>query len=433
MKKEDKVSGAVSIRNYILHPQSLKKIAICFFTGIPSGLPLAFIVNLLPVWFIEQGIDIKTIGLFTLIQLPYSLKFLWSSFIDNYFFKGLGRRRTWMLFSQIILFLLLSSYAFFNKKLNNMQMLLLLSFLVVFFSATQDIVVDAYRRDILSDNELALGNSIFVNSYRLASFIPASLSLILTKYFSWQVIFMINGMCMLPGIVLTLLISEPSYTNLENSNYFKTIIAACKDFFSRNGIKQGLMILIFILLYKLGDSMALSLIAPFYLKMGYSPADIGLIVKSFSLWVSIIFGILGGIIILKIGLNKSLFFFGLVQMITILGFVWLSSFGEFDIITIQEKLKLALVVVLEYIGIGLATSAYIAFIYKQTNPLYSATQIAFLLSLSSVPRTIISSTSGYLIYFLGGYYNFFLFCFLLSIPGMIILFKVAPLNEKYSS
>ncbi|TCJ98446.1 PAT family beta-lactamase induction signal transducer AmpG [Volucribacter psittacicida] len=407
-----------------------RNMLICVFTGFSSGLPLYILVSLIPIWLRNQHIDLATIGLLTLTSLPYTWKFLWSPFLDR-FSLPLGRRRGWILVSQLGLILSLASFGFLQPtKTEHLTLVAILASLTAFLSATQDIVLDAYRREILTDNELGLGNSIHVNAYRIAGLIPGSLSLILSDHLPWDRVFIITALFMLPGIFMTLcLAKEPQVALRPNRTLRETVLEPFQEFFHRKGIMSALGILAFIFLYKLGDSMATALISPFYLDMGFSNTDIGIVVKNASLWPMIIAGIIGGIIMLKIGINKALWLFGLVQIITILGFAWLASHGRFEQINSYALISLTIVVAAEYIGIGLGTAAFVAFMARETNPIYTATQLALFTSLAALPRSLFNSQAGILIdYF--GYYHYFWFCFWLAVPGMLCLIWVAPWREK---
>lgn len=438
---------------FLRQPAMLRRMLICVFTGFSSGLPLYFILNLIPVWLKTEQIDIKVIGLMSLVQLPFTLKFLWAPFLDSMPLPILGRRRGWMLSTQIGLLLIMATYAFFHPQ-RDLYFIIGISVMLAFFSATQDIVIDAFRREILSDNELGLGNAIHVNAYRIASLIPGSLSLVLSAHMDWSWVFWITAFFMLPGIAMTFMVKEPAINQSAPRTLIDTVVLPFSEFFTRKGITHGIFVLAFIFLYKLGDSMATALASPFYLDMGYSPQDIGLIAKNAALWPAIIFGILGGIWMLKIGINKALWLFGVVQMVTILGFVWLSHGGVYASsplfcqmdawqngtvsmqlllhtpnVGIAQRWGLAAVIGAEAIGVGLGTAAFVAFIARETNPIYTATQFALLSALSAVPRTFVNASTGYLIDSLG-YYHFFWLCFFLAAPGMLLLAKVAPWHEK---
>lgn len=408
-----------------------RNMLICLFTGFSSGLPLYIIVSLLPVWLRSEQVDLETLGYFTAVTLPFTWKFLWSPLLDRYVPPFLGRRRGWMLISQILLIISLALFGFISPTdEQGLALIAALAVLCSFFSANQDIVLDAFRREILSDAELGLGNSIHVNAYRISGLVPGSLSLILSDYMDWQTVFIITALFMLPGILMTLFLAkEPQISSNSHRTLQDYIVKPFSEFFQRKGIASALMILAFIFLYKLGDSMATALISPFYLDMGYSRSDIGIIAKNASLWPMVAASIVGGIMMLKIGINRALWLFGLVQIVTILGFAWLAHHGRFEQIGLYEKVALSLVIAAEYIGVGLGTAAFVAFMAKETNPLYTATQLALFTSLSALPRATLNTQAGAWIKALG-YYDYFWLCFWLAVPGMICLFWVAPWNEK---
>ena len=404
-----------------------RNMLICIFTGFTSGLPLYFLINLIPAWLRTENIDLKTIGLMSLIGLPFTWKFIWSPVMDAVHPPFLGRRRGWMLVTQIGLLLTLAAYAFLNPH-QHLPIIIGLSVVVAFFSASQDIVLDAFRREILPDQELGLGNSIHVNAYRIAALVPGSLSLILADIMPWNSVFLITSLFMLPGLLMTLLLAqEPDMPPTAPRTLTQTVVEPFQEFFSRKGTQQAILVLLFIFLYKLGDSMATALATPFYLDMGFSKTDIGLIAKNAGLWPAVIAGILGGVWMLKLGVNKALWLFGVVQLVTILGFAWLASFGKFDTITLTEKTMLAGIIGAEAFGVGLGTACFVAYMARETNPAFTATQLALFTSLSAVPRTFMNASAGFLIEKMG-YVNFFWLCFILGIPGMLLLFKVAPWN-----
>ncbi len=408
-----------------------RNMLICIFTGFSSGLPFYILISLLPIWLRSEQVDLKTLGYFTAVTLPFTWKFLWSPLLDRYSMPFLGRRRGWILVSQILLLISMALFGFISPHTNQgLTLIAGLATLCSFFSANQDVVLDAYRREILSDEELGLGNSIHVNAYRIAGLVPGSLSLILSDYLPWQTVFIITALFMLPGIFMTLFISREPKIELNSHRTLKdNVIEPFKEFFNRKGIWSALAILAFIFLYKLGDSMATALISPFYLDMGFSNSQIGLVAKNASLWPMVIASIIGGIVMLKIGINKALWLFGVVQIITILGFAWLAKQGPFAQIGTYELFALSLVIAAEYIGIGLGTSAFVAFMARETNPLYTATQLALFTSLSALPRATLNTQAGTLINWLG-YYDYFWLCFFLAIPGMLCLIWIAPWRQK---
>jgi PAT family beta-lactamase induction signal transducer AmpG len=400
-----------------------RRMLICVFTGFASGLPLYLLLNLVPAWLKTEGVDIKTIGLFALIQFPYTWKFIWSPLLDRFVVPALGRRRGWMLLTQVGLLLVIATLGGFSPQ-TEMSTIVLLCTLLAFLSATQDIVLDAYRRELLSDTELGLGNSVHVNAYRIAGLIPGSLSLILSDHLPWSMVFIVTALFMLPGMAMTLLVSEP-HRAAPPKTLREAVVEPFHEFITRQGWQSALLILAFLFFYKLGDSLCTALATPFYLEMGYSKTDIGLIAKNAGLWPAVIGGLLGGLWMLKIGINRALWLFGVVQVVAIFGFAWLASLGHQDIIGAAERVSLAWVIGVEAFGVGVGTAAFVAFIARTTHPAYTATQFALFTSLAAVPRTFMNATAGWLVEGMG-WTMFFLLCALLAIPGMLLLLKVAP-------
>ena len=400
-----------------------KHMLICIFTGFSSGLPLYILIALLPAWLRSEGVDLKVIGLFALIQLPFTWKFLWAPLFDRYS-PPMGRRRGWLIISQLALLLSIPAFGALYPKID-LWTIAYLATVIAFFSASQDIVLDAYRRELLLDSELGIGNAIHVNAYKIAGLIPGSLSLILADHLPWNSVFLITALFMLPGIIITILVKEPALQNGSPKTLKAAVTEPFHEFINRKGIKSAGLILAFIFFYKLGDSMATALATPFYLDMGFSKTEIGLIAKNAGLWPSVAGGLLGGIWMINLGINRALWLFGMVQMLAILGFAWLAMIGH-------SLPWLAIVIGIEALGVGLGTAAFVAFIAHTTHPLYTATQFALFTSLAAVPRTFANATTGYLIDGFG-WRNFFLFCFVLAIPGMLLLIKVAPWNEQETS
>ena len=400
----------------------------CVFTGFSSGLPLYVLINLVPAWLRSSGIDLKAIGLFALIQLPFTWKFVWSPLLDRFVPPFMGRRRGWMLLTQLCL---LVSIGFIGSLDPHRSLWAIAAWAlgVSFFSASQDIVLDAFRREILTNRELGLGNTVHINAYRLASLVPGSLALILSDHLSWGVVFWITALFMLPGALMSCLVSEPALSTHAPRTLSQAILEPFHEFLNRNGLQSALTILLFIFLYKLGDSMATSLATPFYLDMGFTKSQIGLVAKHAGLWPSVIGGLLGGVWMLKMGINRALWVFGAVQLLSILGFAWLACNGPFHAVGAGELMRLAAVIGFEALGVGLGTAAFVAFIARTTDPAYTATQFALFTSLAAVPRTVANAATGYLVDAVG-WTPFFLVCCLLAIPGLLMLPKVAPWRDS---
>ena len=403
-----------------------RRMGICVFTGFSSGLPLYLLFNLLPAWLRSEHVDLKTIGLFALIQFPYTWKFLWSPLLDRYVLPLLGRRRGWMLLTQIGLLLVIATMGAFSPQ-SELRTIAGIATLLAFLGATQDIVLDAYRRELLADSELGLGNAVHVNAYRIAGLVPGSLSLILADFLPWSLVFIITALFMLPGVAMTLVVQEPQRA-APPKTLREAVVEPFHEFITRRGWNSALLILAFLFLYKLGDSMCTALATPFYMDMGFSKTQIGLIAKNAGLWPAVIGGLLGGLWMVKIGINRALWLFGVVQVVSIFGFAWLASMGHHAEITSVELAQLAVVIGLEALGVGLGTAAFVAFIARTTHPAYTATQFALFTSLAAMPRTFANAATGWLVEMMG-WRGFFLLCALLAVPGMLLLLKVAPWRE----
>lgn len=397
-----------------------RRMLICVFVGFSSGLPLYLLINLVPAWLRTEGVDLKAIGLFALVQFPYIWKFLWSPLLDRYMLPLLGRRRGWMFAMHVALIGSIAALGYLQPQ-TEIWTIAYLAIAVAFFSATLDIAMDAYRRELLPDAELGLGNSIYVNAYRISSLVPGSLALILADRMPWSSVFAITALFMLPGLVMTLVVREPSASAVMPKTLLDAVVKPFVEFFTRSGWQRALLVLLFIFLYKLGDSMATALATPFYLDLGFTKTEIGIVAKNAGLWASVAGGMLGGLWMVKIGINRGLWLFGVVQMVSILGFAWLAQLREPSVVA------LGVVIAFEALGIGLGTVAYVAFIARATNPRFTATQFALFTSLSAVPRTVVNATTGWIVA-QTGWFNFFLLCTLLAAPGMALLLRVAPWN-----
>ncbi len=401
-----------------------KRMLICVFTGFASGMPLYVLFQLVPAWLREGGVSLTEIGLFALVGIPYTWKFVWAPFMDRWVPPFLGRRRGWMLIFQLALAGSIGVLGMYQPA-QSTWLIAWLAVSVAFFSASQDIALDAYRRELLPDIELGLGNAVHVQAYRISSLVPGSLSLILADSLPWSSVFWITGAFMGVGVLMTLLVSEPETELPPATGLGEAIKAPFLEYLSRRGWHGVLLILSFMFLYKVGDNMATALATPFYLDMGFTKTEIGLVAKHAALWPAVAGGLLGGLVMLKLGINRSLWLFGVVQMVSILGFAVLASVGD-------SLWLLAAVISFEYLGVGMGTAAFTAFIARETSKTYAATQFALFTALAALPRTFANASTGVIVEQIG-WVNFFLFCTLLAIPGMLLLFRVAPWNEKSAS
>ena len=397
-----------------------RRMLICAFTGFTSGLPLYILIQLIPAWLRVEGIGLAEIGFFALIGFPYTWKFMWSPIMDRFAVPVLGRRRGWMLVTQLALLVSIAAMGFIKPDLS-IWTVAYLAAAVAFFSASQDIVLDAYRRELLPDIELGPGNVIHVQTYRLAGLVPGALALILADHLPWHIVFVVVAAFMGVGLVLTLVIQEAIADPSPPKTMREAVVEPFREFAQRKGLRAAALILAFLFLYKLGDSMATALSTPFYLDIGFSLTQIGSIAKLASLIAAIVGGLIGGVVMIKLSINRALWLFGVVQIVSILGFALLAEVGA-------DPWVLGFVVAFEYLGVGLGTAAFIAFIARMTNPVFAATQFALFTALTSVPRIVANSVTGLIVESMG-WTNFFLLCTMLAIPGMLLLFKVAPWNE----
>ena len=397
-----------------------RRMLICVFTGFTSGLPLYVLFQLVPGWLRVEGVGLAEIGFFALVQFPYTWKFLWSPVMDRFTLPFLGHRRGWMLVTKVVLLVSIGAMGFIRPDLN-LWTVAYLSAAVAFFSASQDIVLDAYRRELLPDVELGLGNSIHVQAYRFSGLVPGALGLILADYFDWHIVFVIIALFMFVGIVLTLWIDEAIEDPKPPQTLRDAVIEPFKDFINREGLKPALFVLAFLFLYKLGDNLATALQTPFFVDVGFTLTQIGTIAKTAGLIAAIVGGMIGGLIMVRLPINRALWLFGVVQIVSIFGFAALSEIGA-------NPWMLGIAVAFEYLGVGLGSAALIAYMARSTNPAFAATQLALFTALASVPRVFANSVTGVIVEQIG-WTSFFLFCAACAVPGMLLLFKVAPWNE----
>ena len=424
-----------------INPYLEKKMLITLSMGFVSGVPLLLTITLLQAWLTDEGVSKSTIGLFALVGLPYSLKFIWAPLFDHFTVSGLGRRRGWLLITQILLIISIIILGMANPAMNPFNVAVLAT-LVAFSSASQDIVIDAYRRESLTDEEQTIGASAYVLGYRIGALAAGAGGLILADYMTYQMVYAFMSAIMIYGVFITLIAEEPK-NYYEPSNFMSAIYNPFVEFFNRyvsiniasdrltnlknrskisrrnimsNTLVIPILILLFILLYKIGDTMAHSLSTNFYLDIGFSKSEIGTIVKFFGLFATLIGAFIGGLLSLKIGLYRSLMIFGIFQAIATLGFSILAYFGN-------SLYLLMIVISLENLAAGMGYTAYLAFIANMTNKRFTATQFALMTALMSLPRTLFSGMSGYLVEMLD-WELYFIFCSLIAFPALIILIKL---------
>ncbi len=406
--------NSADILKSIFSPRML----VAMVMGFSCGLPLLLTISVLQAWMKEEGVDLAVIGMMALVGLPYTVKFLWAPLLDRYTLPFLGRRRGWLLIAQLALALAIAGLGFTNPA-NNPWMVAFSAFLVTFFSASQDIVVDAYRREDLTDRELGLGSSLYINGYRTGMLLASGGGLIMADYMSFSTVYLIMALGMLPGILATLLAPEPDTPTGIPRSLKDAVLNPLVEYFSRRG---ALWILAFILLYKIGDTMASAMTTPFYLDIGFTKTQIGAVVKLFGFWATIAGSLIGGICMLGLGIYRSLWVFGILQALSTAGFALLAQIGP-------SLSCLAGVIAFENLSSGMGTAAYAAFMASITNKRFTATQYALLSSLMGVPRVLASAPTGLLAKNFG-WQGFFICCTVIALPGMILLLKIAPWKGK---
>jgi PAT family beta-lactamase induction signal transducer AmpG len=383
-----------------------------FWLGFSSGLPLLLIGSTFKAWMTELGVSLSMVGAFALVQLPYSLKFLWAPLLDRYQFPFLDRRRGWILVCQLGLAAALCALAGSSPS-SHLAYSAFLCLTIAFLSATQDTAIDAYRREILLDEEQGLGASMGVNGYRIGLLVAGAGVLAIAQFLSWESAYITMGVLLVLSVVATLWAPSAPQQVPAPKNFQEAVSLPFKEFLKRPCAWE---ILIFILLFKLGDQMASDMFNPFYLRVGYEKVQIAAISKVFGLWATIVGGVLGGIALLRFPLFPCLMVFGILQALSTFGFSLLALLSG------PNLLALACVVSFENLTGGLGTAAYVAFMASLTDRRFTATQYALLSSLMSVPRSVLGSTSGVFAQNLG-WFAYFAFCALVAIPGLLLLLR----------
>lgn len=381
--------------------------------GISSGLPLALTGGTLQAWLKSANVDLATIGLFALVGIPYTWKFLWSPIMDRFYLQKPGRRKSWMYLSQVTLILSILGMSFIDPS-NNLALISGLAILAAFSSATQDIALDAWRREQLCPQEYGWGNGLHVAGYLFAMrVISGALALILSDYLSWSHVYQIMAAIQGLGLLSTYLSHENQYEFKPPKTIQEAFIGPMKEFFSR---QQAWTIVVFILLYKVGDNMAAHMSMPFYLDIGFSRTEVGSITKIVG-WIGIAGGsLVGGWLLKKISVISGLCWFGVLQMVSTFGFAVLSIAPK----TIE---LLTAVILFENLSAGLGTSAFVTFIGLMTNKQFTATQFALLSSLMGIPRILFSAPTGFIAQSTGWFW-FFTICTLIAVPGIVMIPKL---------
>jgi len=384
---------------------------IAALMGFASGLPLLLTLTVLQAWLTQEGVSLATIGMAGLVGLPYSIKFLWAPLVDRFKPLAMGRRRSWLLVTQVGL---AASIVFLGLQdpSSNLWGVLAAAVCVTFFSATQDIVVDAYRRETLADDEQALAASFYTYGYRLGMLLASAGGLILADIVGFNGVYFVMALVMAACIIVTLLAPEPA-GNAPPRTLAESFIGPFVEFFTRRDALKALLVLAFIVIYKLGDNLASHMSVPFYLQLGFTNTEIGSIAKIFGTG-ALLFGVfLGGAVTLKLGLYRAMFVIGVLQAASTACFVLLANSGH-------DRAWLATVIAFENMTVGMGTSALLAFMATLTNKQFTATQFALLTTLATIPRSLLSAPSGFMAEALG-WPQFFAVCAALALPGLLLL------------
>jgi MFS transporter, PAT family, beta-lactamase induction signal transducer AmpG len=398
--------------------QSQKMVALLLL-GFASGLPLYLTSRTLQAWMTVEEIDLTSIGLFSLVSIPYSLKFLWSPLLDRFVPPFLGRRRGWLVITQVGLTLAIAAMSL-QKPAQALQLLAVNALFIAFLSASQDIAFDAYRTDVLEEQELGAGAAIAVLGYRIALLVTGSLALVLADRLSWNLVYLGLAGLMLLMIIFSVWAPEPVMRDRPPATLEEAIRLPFSEFFQRLGEMRGALILVFIIFYKLGDALVNNMATPFLLKTGFTQTDIGAIQGGMGLLATIVGVLAGGSVLSQLGINRSLWVFGGLQAISNLSYLILAQLG-------QNYSFMVLTINIENFCAGLGTAAFVAFLMSLCNPRFSATQFALLSSLMAVSRDILVAPAGRLAESLG-WTPFFLLTLVAALPGLLLLPLFAPWN-----
>jgi PAT family beta-lactamase induction signal transducer AmpG len=423
----------------LLRPYLDRRILVILFLGFSSGLPLALTFSTLTAWLSESGIDKTSIGLFLLVGLPYSFKFLWSPLVDRMPLGSLtrrfGQRRGWALLTQLGLMLSLAGMAATDPSTQALQ-LAVLAVIVAFCSASQDIVLDAYRVEILDESQQGAGAATIVLGYRGGMLAAGAGALYLASFFNWHVAYLTMAALMAVGMTTILLAPEPAAPpsdvtasapparsrRVRLAIWFRGAVVEPFAQFTRR--PAWLAILLFVALYKLGDVMAGALATPFYLEMGFSKIEIANITKAVGLAATILGGLAGGLLVGRLGIVRSLLVCGLLQMASNLCFAWLSQAGH-------DLAVLTTVITIENVSGGMGTAAFVAYLSSLCNRGYTATQYALLTSFAALARDTLAASSGWFVEAFG-WFGYYVFTAGAAVPALLLLVFMTRMRRDRS-
>jgi len=396
------------------------RLAVILALGFSSGLPLALTGGTLQAWMTVEGVDLSTIGIFTLVGLPYVWKFLWAPAMDRFVPPFLGRRRGWLLLTQLALAAGIAGMAFLSPR-SNLTAIAWLALFVAFASASQDIVVDAYRTDVVSREERGLAGALGVVGYRLAMLVSGALALVLVAgsgwipALGWRNTYLLMAVLMAVGVLAAFWGEEPSTAPAVPKTLREAVVEPLREFFSR---PRAAWILVLLVLYKLGDAFAGSLTTAFLLRgAGFSLEDVGYVNKAVGLAATIVGVLFGGTLMVRLGLYRALLGFGILQAVSILAFMWLALVGK-------NYPIMVFAVGFENIAWGMGTAAFVALLMALCDHRFTATQYALLSALASFGRVYVGPAAGYATdpKYLGlSWATFFFLAFIVAIPGLVFV------------
>lgn len=386
-----------------------RRLLVVMLHGFAAGIPFTLLTDVLQSWLTVEKVSIATIGLFAYVQTPYAWKFVWAPLLDRYRLPILGRRRGWIFLFQLLLLASIGVMGLSNPA-SSLKLTAATALLVAFFSASHDIVVDAYRADVLLHDERGPGSSYYVIFYRLAAFFAGGIALILADYLSWRFVYALMSVTMLVGVLATLIAPEPPMETRPPTSLWQASWLPFREFFKR---PAAIQVLVFVLIYKIDANMAQALMSTFFLQTGFTLTEVGAIRKTASIVGSLAGTAVGGVVMVKLGMRRSLWVFGLLQGIVGICFVAMTYLG-------RNQTMLAVTVFSEFFFSGMGTAAYAAFFLAICDRRYSATQYALLTSLMAQSRILVSGGMGYLQEAVG-WRTYFIISILAMIPGLLLL------------
>jgi MFS transporter, PAT family, beta-lactamase induction signal transducer AmpG len=425
-----------SINSFLGVFQSRKMLALLLL-GFASGLPSQVIDVPLKTWLTSSDVDVKKITeVAALAALPYAFKAAWSPLLDRYVPPFLGRRRGWIFLTQALIIGSMLILAFQNPSNSNLSLITVFAAAIGFFSASQDIAADAYRTDVLDKPEKGAGAAVFILGFRLAMLFASGIILVWTDpkipgHISWNAAYLLLSGLMLIGLTTTLWAPQPVDENRAPSSLIDAFVLPFRDFFERKGILSGMLIMLFVVVYKIGDYMVKSVSPTFLLKAAhYSQTEIGAISGGIGILATIVGSLVGGSVLSKIGLNRSLWLSSILLAIGILPYVLLAQAAQgLPVNETPGNALLLFAINTEFFFAGMEATVFVAFLMDLCNQQFSATQYALFSSLMLTGKSFVTAPMGDVAKAVG-WPGFFALSAFSAIPGLILLYFVAPWNGR---